>query len=314
MFEMDRQGAILLEMTFLSLSFSLTNKSLFFVLFVSFLLFADMQFRFLSQQGAMDTVSSLSVNLLQYPPKRYISGPFQFFADEAPMDLVQECLQKALVPENMLQVVGAPEYHQEEENENATKNQKDAWYGTEYRVVDFEKSMFECWKNPFERRQSPNKDDEEFEKHEDLMQKLMQALHLPEPNDMLPSNFDLKQADPKYFGSKESTPRCLMDNGETLRLWYKPDTAFGMPKVNIMILLRSSLAYTASPMHAVLASMWSEVRVCVAVARKRRILSKTLDVCRRFVAHIVYIVLSSGHSRNLQRRIHLSSVRGRVAL
>jgi secreted Zn-dependent insulinase-like peptidase len=72
----------------------------------------------------------------------------------------------------------------------------------------------------------------------------------------------LKPADIKYFANKESTPRCLMDNGETMRLWYKPDTAFGMPKVNIMILLRSSLAYTASPMHAVLANMWSEVRMC----------------------------------------------------
>lgn len=184
------------------------------------------------------------------------------------MDIVQECLQTALVPDNMLQVVSAPEYHQEEDKEqpqdSEAKNQKDAWYGTEYRVVDFDKDMFECWKHPKERRQAlvnKNVTTEEFEKHEDLMQELIQALHLPEPNDMLPTNFDLKLADKKYFASKESTPRCLMDNGETMRLWYKPDTAFGMPKVNIMILLRSSLAYTASPMHAVLANMWSEVRV-----------------------------------------------------
>lgn len=185
---------------------------------------ADMQFRFLSKIAPSSTVSNLAPHLHQYPIEHAVSGPYLLY-DWQP-ELITDCLV-ALHPDNMLVMVSAKAFA-------GATDETDPWYGTEYRCVDVGEPVLVKWRHPTKTIE----------------------LRLPDRNDMLATEFGLVEP-LQLFTKENATPLCLLDT-ELCRLWYKPDTVFGQPKVNIMMTLRSSLAYVASPKHSVLASLWVE--------------------------------------------------------
>jgi insulysin len=190
---------------------------------------SDIQFRFLSKRSPSDTVSSLASSMQHYPPDLFLSGPFKLF--EFDPKLIYECWSE-MSPENMLIIVSSKDYE-------GTTDLTDPWYGTNYQRIEIDKDFLMQLKDPMADKE------------------LVKDLRLPELNDMLATEFQLVTRHPA-FKDAASLPRCLVDN-PTCRLWYKPDTNFEMPKVNIMIALRSATAYASSPLHSVLASLWVEV-------------------------------------------------------
>ena len=215
----------------------------------------DMQFEFLGiPSSAVDTVSSLSVQMHHiHNPKEYLSGSYKFLTEDWDQTFFQTEFIRYLIPENMLMIVGAPDYATQaaatttpttssSSNEGAVMDdsvttsatttttmtnvwESAPWYGTQYRVTNVDAKIIETWKN--------------LTRHNDTMvQELATHLHLPPANEFLPSNFDLIQLPEsvmtQFFSKKESPPVCIQ-NDENVQLWYKPDTAFSMPKVNIFI-------------------------------------------------------------------------------
>jgi insulysin len=186
---------------------------------------SDMQFRFLSDRPPSDTVSTLVDMMQQYPPDLVLAGPYKLFVDQHPKNEINEIVQY-LTPSNVLVIVAAKDLE---------TDQVDRWYGTCYKEVPIDEAVLELWKAP-----PPD---------------AAALLRLPDPNDMLPTSFELVA--PAEPFATDPLPRCLLDT-PTCRLWYKPDTAFSQPKVNILILLRTTAAYMESPLASVLSTLWVE--------------------------------------------------------
>ena len=186
---------------------------------------SDLQFRFLSDRPPSDTVASLVDAMHHYPPHRTLSGPHKLFVDQHPHNHIQEIL-KCLTPSNVLILLTYKE---------AETNQTDPWYGTPYREVPVDDTIRRAWESP--------------------PPELAQRLRLPDPNDMLPTNFDLVSITEPFVN--DPLPRCILDT-DTCRLWYKPDTVFSQPKVNVLVVLRTPAAYADSPLASVLAALWVE--------------------------------------------------------
>ena len=198
-----------------------------------------------SQYDAMSTVSNITPDMLKYPPEHYLSGTYKVYEDYDPA-LVKECAA-SLTVDNMLLMVTAKEYE-------ATATETDQWYGTRYSKATIENSVWEMWRNPLQERKC---DDEADRAIEVIHQAYLAKLRLPDKNDMVATNFDLIPASPTLFPEKDSPPRCLMESDVCL-LWYKPDTAFQMPKVNLIFLLETTAVHTESPFASVLANIWTD--------------------------------------------------------
>ena len=106
--------------------------------------------------------------------------------------------------------------------------QTEKWYGTQYQIVPMDDKLKAQWQS--------------------VQASKYPALHLPQVNDMIATEFDLLSEKLRTSVPTEA-PQCILlegANGGTktspsssssssvLELWYKPDNVFEMPKVNIM--------------------------------------------------------------------------------
>jgi insulysin len=185
---------------------------------------ADLQFQFLSQRNPMDYTCSLAGFMQSYPPEHYLSGPYKVY-DWNP-EAVTECLA-GLHPHNMLLTISSPTF-------SGQTTQTEEWYGTEYEPVDLDESLLQEWKNA---------------SHADYPE-----LQFPERNDMIATEFDILK---ENTTSPLDQPTCIVDN-ERLRLWYKPDNVFEMPKINMLFQLLTREAYQ-SPETLVCTQLWTEL-------------------------------------------------------
>lgn len=193
----------------------------------------------------MSTVSNIAPDMLKYPPEHYLSGMYKVFEDYDPA-LVQECAA-SLTVDNMLLMVTAKEYE-------ATATETDQWYGTRYCHADMDDAVWDMWRNPLRERKFDNAADQAMEQ---THQTYLAKLRLPDKNDMVATDFDLLPPSPTLFPEKDSPPRCLMES-DVCQLWYKPDTAFQMPKVNLIFVFETTAVHTESPYASVLASIWTD--------------------------------------------------------
>ncbi|KAL8865692.1 MAG: hypothetical protein Q9174_006752, partial [Haloplaca sp. 1 TL-2023] len=117
-------------------------------------------------------------------------------------------------------------------------NQKEKWYGTEYRVEtipqDFQAAVREAAQTTSKTR--------------------IQALHLPHRNEFIPTNLTVEK---KEVAEPAKAPR-LIRNDEAVRTWWKKDDRFWVPKGNVSITLRSPLA-KATPETSVKANLYCEL-------------------------------------------------------
>lgn len=160
-----------------------------------------------------------------YPAEHVLSGPYKIYEYEP--QAISTCLEY-LTPDNMIMIVSA---------NTLETDQEEKWYGTKHSVVPVDDLLLETWRNASV--------DTEW---------MQPQLGLPERNDMIATNFDLKQVSADI---PKDAPMLIMDT-ETCRLWYKPDNVFDMPKVNFIAQLETSIVYE-SPESNVLASLWTNV-------------------------------------------------------
>lgn len=117
-------------------------------------------------------------------------------------------------------------------------DQKEKWYGTEYRVEaipsDFLASVRQAAESTPENR--------------------IPDLHLPHRNEFIPTKLNV---DKREWLEPLKAPK-LIRNDETVRLWWKKDDRFWVPKGNVFITLRNPLS-EATPGTAVKSNLYGEL-------------------------------------------------------
>ncbi len=156
---------------------------------------SELMFRFQEQNRLTDKVIRLSTNLLMYPAQDVIFGDYRWQAPTA--DQLKPYLD-GLNGGNMLRTLIAPK---------VTTDTIDPWYNTPIRI-----------------RPLNYQADAVFAPE-------LAALHLPEANPFIPSDFEL------HADAEEAMPKLLIDE-PTQRLWYYPEHEFRLPKTRILLQLQ----------------------------------------------------------------------------
>lgn len=102
-------------------------------------------------------------------------------------------------------------------------DQKEKWYGTDYKVQKFPLEIKEEYRQALS-APAGNRPEE---------------LYLPHRNEFIPTRLDVEKTD---VTDPAKTPK-LLRNDDKIRLWWKKDDSFWVPKANINILLRNGLTY-----------------------------------------------------------------------
>lgn len=101
--------------------------------------------------------------------------------------------------------------------------QYEPWFGSRYIEEDISPSLLKLWGNPLE---------------------IAPSLHLPSRNDFIPSDFSLRNANMPKSLSNISCPQCIIDN-PLMKLWYKMDTTFNVPRANVYFLITVKDGYSS---------------------------------------------------------------------
>lgn len=117
-------------------------------------------------------------------------------------------------------------------------DQKEKWYGTDYRVQKFPVQIQEDFRHAL----SASSDERPAD------------LHLPHRNEFIPTRLDVEKAEVKQ---PVKTPK-LLRNDDKVRLWWKKDDSFWVPKANINILLRNGLTY-ATPANYIKSGLFTSL-------------------------------------------------------
>ncbi len=164
---------------------------------------AEIGFRFKEKEDPIDYARYLAANMQEVPGNDAVASRWLY--EKFRPDLVKELLNYLRV--DNLQIVMV--------NPGVITNIKERWYGAEYAVKPVSKTRQKKWTAP-----GVNK-----------------KLKLPAPNPFIPDNVELKKIE-----VTEKYPVLLKDT-PAIRIWYKQNDSFMVPKANIQIQMASKLAY-----------------------------------------------------------------------
>ncbi|KAL5021570.1 hypothetical protein ScPMuIL_000725 [Solemya velum] len=170
-----------------------------------------MTFRFKDKEKPRGYTTHVSAALHEYPIPEVLSGAY--LLSEFRPDLINMVLER-LTPENMRIAVVAKKFE-------GRTDQKEKWYGTDYKLEKIPEDKMQLWRN--------------CGVHENLK--------LPGENEFIPTNFDLV---PK-MATENSFPEMIKDTA-LIRLWFKQDNKFFLPKACVNFELTSPQAYI-DPIH-----------------------------------------------------------------
>ena len=172
-------------------------------------------FRFLSKSNPMDYACSLAGRMQTYPQEAVLTGAY-LSTDYDPALI--ESMTALLSPDNMILSVTARKFKGE-------TDRTEKWYGTEYTDVPLDGDTVKRWAGI----SLPEAD-----------------LRLPEKNELIATDFDLKNAQSlrDVAAPPPAVPKLLV-NDSLSRLWFHPDQKFSMPKCNVMTVLATPLAYSS---------------------------------------------------------------------
>ncbi|XP_046746475.1 LOW QUALITY PROTEIN: insulin-degrading enzyme-like [Diprion similis] len=159
--------------------------------------------------------------LRHYPMQEVLTGP-RLFKEWRP-DLIEKVLSY-LTPENVRISVVAQQYED-------IASEKETWYGTRYMKEKIPNDIIEKWRNAG----------------------LNPDLRLPAKNEFIPTNFELKPQEP----DANKFPVIIEDTA-LMRVWFKQDDEFLLPKANLSFDFISPLAYM-DPVSRNLAHMFVEL-------------------------------------------------------
>ncbi|RMD43758.1 hypothetical protein DV735_g1339, partial [Chaetothyriales sp. CBS 134920] len=175
---------------------------------------AEVDFRF-RQKSPASRFTSQTSSVMQKPlPREWLlSGPSKLRKFD-PKAIVQAL--QFLRHDNFRLMIVSQEYP-------GDWTEKERWYGTEYKVQKIPIEVQEDFRAALSA--SPG------ERPADL--------HLPHKNEFIPTRLDV---DKVQVNQPAKVPK-LLRNDELMRLWWKKDDAFWVPKANVYVLLRNALTY-----------------------------------------------------------------------
>ncbi|CAJ0832866.1 6120_t:CDS:10 [Entrophospora sp. SA101] len=183
---------------------------------------STVSFKFKEKSPPEDYTSELS-NALQSPyPREWVLNKSYIFREYNPK-LIQENLDW-LRPDNFILTLVSQTF--------TNLDQKEKQYGIEYKVEPMSENFLQELK-------STTIDSE---------------LKLPLPNEFIPTNFEIKK---QGIITPLKHPN-LIKNTDLVRIWYKKDDTFWVPKVYIWFKIRSPLVY-ATPSNAVKTRLYLEL-------------------------------------------------------
>ncbi|XP_063837017.1 insulin-degrading enzyme [Ostrinia nubilalis] len=179
-----------------------------------------MEFRF---KDALEPRSLVTghVHLLQEFPMEDVLSAYYLMTEWRP-ELIEELLA-LLVPENVRVGVVAKCF-----GDKCT--QTEPWYGTKYLQEDIEESKINEWRSV----------------------KLNPDLRMPPPNEFIPSRLQLETGDDPTL---DVIAPAIIKDTPMMRIWFKRDNEFHLPKAILTFDLVSPLAY-ADPLNCNLTSVW----------------------------------------------------------
>lgn len=117
-------------------------------------------------------------------------------------------------------------------------DQKEKWYGTEYKVERIDKEFEAAVR----------------EAADSTARTRIPELHLPHPNEFIPTKLDVE----KREVAEPSKAPTLIRNDEAARTWWKKDDRFWVPKGNVICTLRNPLV-SATPANSVKTKIFCEL-------------------------------------------------------
>lgn len=180
-----------------------------------------MSYDFKDKEKPSSYVGTISCAINRYPMEKVLTA--KVLMRENQPDIIKLILDK-LTPGNMKVEVLAQAF-------KGKTDQVEKWYGTEYSLVPIEESLMERWKNIG----------------------LNEKLHLPNPNEFIPTRLDIKDREDK----NPVTP-SLIKNDEFSMIWFKQDDKFKLPKACIFVDFYSPYAYV-DPHHCNMVHMFADL-------------------------------------------------------
>ncbi|XP_065827904.1 insulin-degrading enzyme-like [Oscarella lobularis] len=167
---------------------------------------SKIQFLFKDKENPMQFSYETAINLHEFPLKEVLCGHY-FMTDYKPK--VIELVLSYLKPDFVRTRVVSKTFE-------GKTNRKEGWYGTDYSLEKIEDCVIQNWKNVV----------------------LNADLHLPPVNEFIPTNLSVF---PRASGSP-SLPTLIKETS-SVRLWYKQDDKFFLPKSCLYLDITSPVAY-----------------------------------------------------------------------
>ncbi|KAJ8100603.1 Metalloenzyme, LuxS/M16 peptidase-like protein [Lipomyces tetrasporus] len=172
---------------------------------------AEASFRFRQKSPASSTTSRLAAIMQRPMPRDWILSGTSLYREFDEKAIAESAMYFS--PDTFRCMLVSQDYP-------GGWDQKEQWYGTEYKIESISQSLLARI------RKAP----------------LSDHLHLPAKNEFIATNFDV---DKKEVESPAKNPTLVKD-AQGLRLWYKKDDTFWVPKSHVQIHLRNPIT-SASP-------------------------------------------------------------------
>lgn len=183
----------------------------------------NISFKFREKSSSpSNTCSKLANNMHDYPPYYILAG--KFIVEEYKPDLITKALDDLSITNMRVFIMN------DGSETSIAYDQVEPYYGTQYAIRPMDENLLKSIR-----------DSSIFH----IDHEIREALHLPRPNPYIPQDFRIE-------GSKQDPlpkPNLLLSN-EFMRLWYKIDDTFMLPKGIVYLYIRSPML-SASSIHYV---------------------------------------------------------------
>jgi insulysin len=175
---------------------------------------ADVEFKFKQKSPASRFTSRISAVMQKPLPRNWLLSGTSKFRRFDPKGIIQA--MQYLRDDNFRLMIVSQDYPVE-------FDKKEKWYGTEYRMEKIPTDVSSAIRKALESSASERPAE----------------LHLPHKNEFIPTRLSVEK---KEVVEPAKTPK-LIRNDDGLRMWWKKDDTFWVPKANVHITLRNPLTY-----------------------------------------------------------------------
>ncbi|KAF2685190.1 hypothetical protein K458DRAFT_417258 [Lentithecium fluviatile CBS 122367] len=188
---------------------------------------SKVEFRFRQKSPPSRTTSGLAAIMQKpYERKQLLSAPAVIKTFDA--ELISQAMSY-LRPDNFRFMLVSQEFP-------GDWDKKEKWYGTEYKTEKIPEDFLQEVKAAFEAKERPSE------------------LLLPHKNEFIPNRLEVEK---KEIEQPLKAPK-LIRNDDSVRLWWKKDDQYWVPKANVSIHFRTPMAHL-TPRTAVMATLYREL-------------------------------------------------------